>query len=72
MRRAIIKNMPADECEPPLLCWPGTGLASHETAISGSFQQNLAGLCNSVCQGQEVGVSGWGSRARGGYRGLSG
>jgi hypothetical protein len=28
---------------------PGTGIASQETAISGSFQQNLAGICNSVC-----------------------
>jgi hypothetical protein len=27
---------------------PGTGIASHKTAISGSFQQNLAGICNSV------------------------
>ena len=36
-----------DDCEHPLLYL--YGLASHETAISGSFQQNLAGLCNSVC-----------------------
>jgi hypothetical protein len=28
---------------------PGTGKASQETAISGTFQQNLAGVCNSVC-----------------------
>ena len=27
---------------------PSTGKASKETAISGSFQQNLAGICNSV------------------------
>jgi hypothetical protein len=40
---------PIDGCEHPLLCLPGTGIASQETAISGSFQQNLAGLCNSVC-----------------------
>jgi hypothetical protein len=39
---------PIDDCEHPLLCLPGTGIASQETAISGSFQQNLAGLCNSV------------------------
>jgi hypothetical protein len=31
------------------LCLPGTGKASQQTAISGSFQQNLAGVCNSVC-----------------------
>ena len=40
---------PIDDCEHPLLYLPGTGIASHETAISGSFQQNLAGMCNSVC-----------------------
>jgi hypothetical protein len=39
---------PIADCEHPLLCFPGTGIASQETAISGSFQQNLAGLCNSV------------------------
>jgi hypothetical protein len=40
---------PIDDCEHPLLCLPGTGIASQERAISGSFQQNLAGICNSVC-----------------------
>ena len=40
---------PIDDCEHPLLCLPGTGLASQETAISGSFQQNLVDICNSVC-----------------------
>jgi hypothetical protein len=35
---------PIDDCEHPLLYLQGT-----ETAISGSFQQNLAGVCNSVC-----------------------
>jgi hypothetical protein len=40
---------PIDDCEHPLLCLPGTGIASQATAISGSFQQNLAGLCDSVC-----------------------
>jgi hypothetical protein len=40
---------PIDECEYQLLYLPGTGIASQETAISGSFQQNLAGICNSVC-----------------------
>jgi hypothetical protein len=36
------------DCEHPLLCLPGTGIASQETAISGSCQQNLSGICNSV------------------------
>ena len=40
---------PVADCEHPLLCLPGTGLASQETAISGSLQQNLAGICISVC-----------------------
>jgi hypothetical protein len=40
---------PIGDCEHPLLCLPGTGIiASLKTAISGSFQQNLAGVCNSV------------------------
>jgi hypothetical protein len=40
---------PIAVCEHPLLCLPGTGIDSQETAISGSFQQNLAGGCNSIC-----------------------
>jgi hypothetical protein len=36
------------DCEHPLLCLLGSGIASQETAISGSFQQNLAGVCNRV------------------------
>ena len=39
---------PIADCEHPLLCQPGPGIASQETAISGSFQQNLAGVCNGV------------------------
>jgi hypothetical protein len=39
---------PIDVCEPPLLYLPGTGITSKETAISGSCQQNLTGICNSV------------------------
>jgi hypothetical protein len=39
---------PIDDCGHPLLYLPGTGIASHETAISGSFQQKPAGICNSV------------------------
>jgi hypothetical protein len=37
-----------DDCEHPLLYLPGTGIASHERDVSGSYQQNLAGICNSV------------------------
>jgi hypothetical protein len=37
-----------DDCEHPLLYLPGTGIASYETAIIGSLQQNLSGICNSV------------------------
>jgi hypothetical protein len=52
-----------DDCELPLLYLPDTGIASQEEAISGSFQQNLAGICNSVCvwwYGSPGGaVSGW-------------
>jgi predicted benzoate:H+ symporter BenE len=40
---------PINNCEHPLLYLPGTGIASQETAILGSFQKNLAGICNSVC-----------------------
>jgi hypothetical protein len=40
---------PIDDCEHPLLYLPGTGIASLKTAITGSFQQNLADICTSVC-----------------------
>jgi hypothetical protein len=40
---------PIADCEHPLLCLPGTGIASQGTAISLSVQQNLAGVCNGVC-----------------------
>jgi hypothetical protein len=39
---------PIADCEHPLLCLLGPGLVSQETAISGSFQQNLASICNGV------------------------
>jgi hypothetical protein len=39
---------PTDDCEHPLLFLPGTGIASKETAISGSCQQNLVGICNNI------------------------
>jgi hypothetical protein len=37
-----------DGCEYPLLYWSGTGRASQETAIAGSYQQALLGIHNSV------------------------
>jgi hypothetical protein len=39
---------PIDDCEHPLLCLLGIGLASQERAISGSCQQNLSAISNSV------------------------
>ena len=39
---------PIADCEHPLLCLLGPGIVSQETAISGSFQQNLASVCNGV------------------------
>ena len=36
------------DCEHPLLCLPGPGIVSQETATSGSFQQNLASVCDCV------------------------
>ena len=39
---------PRADCEHPLLCLLGPSIAPQETAISGSFQQNLAGVCNGV------------------------
>jgi hypothetical protein len=38
---------PIDDCEYPLLYLPGTGIASQESYISGSCQQNISGICNS-------------------------
>jgi hypothetical protein len=49
-----------DDCEHPLLYLPGTGIASQERAISGSCQQNLAGICNSVWVYMEW-INRWGS-----------
>jgi hypothetical protein len=39
---------PIADCEDPLMCWLGPGIVSQETAISGSFQQTLASVCNGV------------------------
>jgi hypothetical protein len=54
---------PIDDCEHPLLYLPGTGIASFKTAISGSFQQNLACICNSVWVWWLImeWIPGWGS-----------
>jgi hypothetical protein len=51
------------DCKHPLLNLPGTGIASHETTISGTFQQNLAGICNSVWVWWLImgWIPGWGS-----------
>ena len=39
---------PMDGCEHPLLYFSGTGRASQDTAILGSCQQALVGICYSV------------------------
>jgi hypothetical protein len=39
---------PIADCDHPLMCLLGPGIVSQETAISGSFQQNLASVCNVV------------------------
>jgi hypothetical protein len=54
---------PIDDCEHPLLYLPGTGIASYETAIPGSLQQNLAGICSSVWVWWLIigWIPGWGS-----------
>jgi hypothetical protein len=39
---------PIAHCENLLLCLLGPGIVSQEKAISGSFQQNLASVCNGV------------------------
>jgi hypothetical protein len=39
---------PIADCEHPLLCLLGPSIVSQETVISGSFQQDLASVCNGV------------------------
>jgi hypothetical protein len=39
---------PIADCDHLLLCLLGLGIVSKETDISGSFQQNLASVCNGV------------------------
>jgi hypothetical protein len=49
---------PIADCEHPLLCLLGPGIVSQETAISGSFQEMFASVCNGVIRislaGREV------------------
>jgi hypothetical protein len=54
---------PIDDYEHPLLYLPSTGIVSPKTTISGSFQQNLAGICNSVWVWWLImgWIPGWGS-----------
>ena len=54
---------PIHDCEHHLMYLPGNGKASQETAISGSFQQNLAGVCNRICISWLImgWTPGWGS-----------
>ena len=39
---------PIDDCEHPLLYLASTGIVSQGTALLGSCQQNLSGICNSI------------------------
>ena len=39
---------PIADCEHPLICLVGPCLVSQETAISGSFQQKRASVCNGI------------------------
>jgi hypothetical protein len=51
------------DCEHPLMCLLGPGVVSQETATSGSFQQNLASVCNGVSVWRLImgWISGYGS-----------
>jgi hypothetical protein len=44
---------PIADCEHPLLCLPGSGLASQETAISGSFVFSTVGILEEFPTSQE-------------------
>jgi hypothetical protein len=39
---------PLTDCQHPLMCLLGPGIVSLETAISGTYQQNHASVCNGV------------------------
>jgi hypothetical protein len=54
---------PIADCEHLLMCLLGAGLVSQETAISGSFQQNLASVGNGVIVWRLImgWISGYGS-----------
>ena len=42
------------DCEHPLMCLLGPGVVSQETAISGSFKQTLASVCNGCGEPQYI------------------
>jgi hypothetical protein len=54
---------PIADCEHLLMCLLGPSIVSQETAISGSFQQNLASVCNDVIVWRLIigWISGYGS-----------
>jgi hypothetical protein len=54
---------PIADCEHPILCLLGPDIVSQETAISGSFKQNLASVCNGVSVWKLImgWISGYGS-----------
>ena len=54
---------PIADCEHPLMCLLCPGIVSQDTAISGSFQQNLASVCNGVSVWRLImgWISGYGS-----------
>jgi hypothetical protein len=37
-----------DDCEHPHLYLPGIGIASYKKTLTGTLQQNLSGICNTV------------------------
>ena len=39
---------PIADCEHPLMCLLGPGIVSLDTAISGSYEHNLASVCNGI------------------------
>jgi hypothetical protein len=48
---------PIDDCEHPLLYLPDTDIASYETAISGSLQQNFAGIRSNFLNHKNVSLN---------------
>ena len=54
---------PLADCEHPLLCLLGPSIVSQERTLSGSFQHNLASVCNGVSVWRLImgWISGYGS-----------